>query len=915
MTTSPPGRLELLDVRPFLGANRYVDFAAVCAVLRLADGVAADDDAPHAIERLAQVLDAKPADAARWRSAVAAARRSAGDASAQHGLLALAALAGALSHWLLGLEPLEVRVLANRARAHECLVACADEPGQETAGALQLAVRAIQAAREPTAGDPAQYAQLREAARGIGRIGRSRALDQTVKLLRDRARERGIPWWRPSPLSRVIYLGEGVHAHPYFESASDRSSIPSRNMAFDKRVTAQLLHTLGLPGVRHRDAASVEDAIAIAQRIGFPVVVKPSGGGKGMGVTVGVRDPAALRTAFANAQAASPTPVLVERFVPGDHHRLLVVGGRLVAVARLEPATVVGDGRSTVSELVDAVNADPRRGEGFESPLVRIVIDDEARRLLAARGLSPESVPAAGERAVLRGMSNIAQGGDARDLTASAHPDVRWMAETIAASMRLDATGIDYITPDVSRSWKDVGGAVCEVNVMPGMRPHLAGGMSPALLADAILEHHFPNGADGRVPTVAVTGSSGGATVCRLVKRILEARGHVTGLACSDGLYVGEQLVTGGDFADAMGPPALRANVRVQAAVYECTRGGLARHGVAFDACDVAALLNVGTDHVGVVGIASIDDIARLKALILPTARRGIVLNADDERCRALGRGVAPERVTWFGTKLADGFLRSAIGSGARGACLDDGAIAVADAQGVHRLGVLADFQITHGGRAGHNVTNLLAAAAIGAALSIEPTTISAALRGAGPSDVPGRQSLFDLGDSSIVLDRADSPAELRALAEFTMAIASGRPRTLVFTCPGDRTDDQARAMAREAAGLFERFIVYDWRQLRGRAPGEISRILAGELVLRQVKESAIIVEPDQDRALQLAARSFPPAAVLAIVSFDLHDDTDVEALLSRFEAGPNSTEEAMSASAATVRVPISERTGLTPSG
>ncbi|MFO1199832.1 MAG: hypothetical protein U1E86_23005 [Burkholderiaceae bacterium] len=737
MTTSPPGRLELLDVRPFLGANRYVDFAAVCAVLRLADGVAADDDAQHAIERLAQVLDAKPADAARWRSAVAAARRSAGDASAQHGLLALAALAGALSHWLLGLEPLEVRVLANRARAHECLVACADEPGQETAGALQLAVRAIQAAREPTAGDPARYAQLREAARRIGRIGRSRALDQTVKLLRDRARERGIPWWRPSPLSRVIYLGEGTHAHPYFESASDRSSIPSRNMAFDKRVTAQLLHTLGLPGVRHRDAASVEDAIAIAQRIGYPVVVKPSGGGKGMGVTVGVRDPAALRTAFANAQAASPTPVLVERFVPGDHHRLLVVGGRLVAVARLEPATVVGDGRSTVSELVDAVNADPRRGEGFESPLVRIVIDDEARRLLAARGLSPESVPAAGERAVLRGMSNIAQGGDARDLTASAHPDVRWMAETIAASMRLDATGIDYITPDVSRSWKDVGGAVCEVNVMPGMRPHLAGGMPPALLADAILEHHFPNGADGRVPTVAVAGSSGSGTACRLVKRILEARGHVTGLACSDGLYVGEQLVTGGDFADAMGPPALRANARVQAAVYECTRGGLARHGVAFDACDVAALLDAGTGHAGLESDASIEDAARMLALILPTARRGVVLDADDEQCRALGRGFPPQRVAWFARAAPDGFLAGAIAAGACAAWADAGAIVMAQGRRRQRLGALSEFPLARGGGAAHDLANLLAAAAIGSLLGVEARTIAGALRGAIPAGQP----------------------------------------------------------------------------------------------------------------------------------------------------------------------------------
>ena len=888
MNTPPPGRLELAGIRRFHGANRFVEFAATCAMIRLPEGSAGAVDASRALERITAAFGSKPAEVQRLRRAVEAAR-IVGDEKAlraRAALLGLAALAGALTQWLLELEPLEIRVIANRSRADECLLACADDPAQDPPAALKLAARLIEAVLAGEIDHRASREALADAARRLAVAARGRHLDQTMKLLVARARERGIPWWRPSPLTRVVYFGEGAHAHPYFESASDLSPIPSRNLAFDKRVTAQLLHTLGLPGVVHRDAASVEDALAIAEDIGWPVVVKPSGGGKGIGVTVGVADAAQLREAFARARESSASPVLVERFVPGDDHRLLVVGGRLIAAARRLPAQVTGDGTRTVAELVDIVNSDPRRGEGFESPLVRVTIDDEALRVLASRGLAPGSIPAAGERVVLRGMANVSQGGTAEDVTKIVHPDNRWMAETIAEAMRFDVTGIDFLTPDISRSWKDVGGGVCEVNAIPGFRPHLLAGPPASTIADAILGLRIPEGADGRVPTVAVTGSSGKTTVCRLVTRILETRGLVTGLACSDGLWVGGHRVRAGDCAGGAGPAALRLNPRVQAAVYETARGGLARYGVPFDACDVAVLLNVNADHVGSDGIDSIDEMARLKSLILPLARRGVVLNADDARCRAAGRRFAASRTAWFSLAAPDDFVASAIGAGARAAWLEGESLVLSDAGQRTPIGTLADFPLAHGGRSRHNVANLLAAVAVGAMLGSETDAIARALRQATPADVPGRQSVFEIGDSTLVLDRADSATDLHALARFVDAIATGRPKTLVFTCPGNRADEQVRDMARAAAGRFDRYVAYSWRQLRGRPPESVPGLLATALAESRTAASSITVEPDQERAFELATRRFGRGQVLAVTSMDLHDAREVDALRARLAAG-----------------------------
>jgi cyanophycin synthetase len=432
-----------------------------------------------------------------------------------------------------------------------------------------------------------------------------------------------------------------------------------------------------------------------------------------------------------------------------------------------------------------------------------------------------------------------------------------------------------------------VGGGVCEVNVIPGFRPHLVAGTPPATIADAILGLRIPDGTDGRVPTVAVTGSSGKTTVCRLVTRILEARGLATGLACSDGIYVGGHRVRAGDFAGGMGPPALRLNARVQAAVYETARGGLARHGVPFDACDVAALLNVSADHVGFDGVASIEEMVHLKSLILPLARRGVVLNADDARCRDAGRRFAAPRTAWFSLAPPDGFLSAAIEAGARAAWLDGDVLVVSDAAQRTPVGTLAQFPLAHGGSARHNVANLLAAAAIGTMLGIPVEAVAQALRATTPADTAGRLTVLEIGDSTLVLDRADSAADLRALSEFVARIASGRPRTLVFSCPGNRNDEQARAMAREAAGGFEHYVVYSWRELRGRTPEAIPALLGAALAENGTPGSAITVEPDQARALDLAARRFGPGQVCVVVCPDLHDARDVEAFRARFAAAP----------------------------
>ena len=432
------------------------------------------------------------------------------------------------------------------------------------------------------------------------------ALDNAAVMVTRRAALRGIPVVRLSSRIRLLQLGQGVLAHRVFESGTDLDAHTGARLASNKMATAETLHRIGLPGTVHQPARDVDHARRIARGYGYPVVVKPSHGEKQMGVSIGVRDDDDMARAFDEARAIGKGLVLVERLVPGYECRLFVVGGRLVSAARRHPAAVVGDGRSSIDALIDALNADPRRGVGPDYELVPVRHDADLDDMLHRQGLTRTSVPAPGRHVVLRRHATPPHGGTTEECIDRVHPDVRAMAQTIARALKVQVLGIDYLSTDIARSWREVGGAVCDVNLTPGLRPH------GHLGVDAMLELLFPDGGDGRIPTIALVGANA-VTRSRHVETLLTACGRTVGRVEPGRVSVAGAPLTPPAGAPPPAPTAVYEHPDVDCAVFALDDETLRTGGLPFDRCDVLVLERGD---------------AGARALLLPRTR-GVVLVDD----------------------------------------------------------------------------------------------------------------------------------------------------------------------------------------------------------------------------------------------------------------------------------------------
>src|SRR5512140_3540524 len=443
---------------------------------------------------------------------------------------------------------------------------------------------------------------------------------------------RGIPYRRLTKGS-LVQFGWGSRQRRIQAAEIDRTSAIAESIAQDKTLTKRLIEAAGVPIPQGRPVADAEDAWRARLEIGGAVVVKPQDGSQGKGVTVNVTTREQLAAAFATAAEYGST-VLVERFVPGHDFRLLVVGRKLVAAARREPPLVIGDGVHTVQQLVEEVNRDPRRGVGHATSLTKIRFDDVALRRLELQGFSATSVPAQGTRVVLRNNANLSTGGTATDVTDDVHPEVQAQAVAAAQMIGLDIAGVDMVCETLQKPLEEQGGAVVEVNAAPGLRMHLMPSAGKAhAVGEAVIADMYPEGEDGRIPLVAVTGTNGKTTTVRLIAHILSCSGLRTGMTCTDGIYVGGRRIESGDCSGPKSARNVLMHPEVDAAVFETARGGLLREGLAFDRCKVAVVTNIGEgDHLGLSYIATVEDLAVLKRVIVQNiAPDGMaVLNAAD---------------------------------------------------------------------------------------------------------------------------------------------------------------------------------------------------------------------------------------------------------------------------------------------
>ncbi|MGE3821735.1 MAG: cyanophycin synthetase [Isosphaeraceae bacterium] len=665
-------------------------------------------------------------------------------------------------------------------------------------------------------------------------VARLRALNEEVRLgpstraIVDAAVARGIPVRRLNSDS-LVQLGWGARQRRINTAETDRTGAVAEAIAQDKDLTRELLRQVGVPVADGRPVKDAEDAWTAATEIGGPVVVKPRFGNHGRGVTTNLATREEVLTAYRNALEQS-SEIVVERYAPGDDYRLLVVGGRLVAAARRDPAHVVGDGTRSIAELVEQVNRDPRRGDGHGSVLTRIRLDSIALETLASQDLDADSVPEPGRVVVIRRNANLSTGGTATDVTDEVHPEVAARAIDAAQVVGLDIAGIDVVARDVRRPLEEQGGIVVEVNAGPGLRMHLqpsAG--TPRPVGEAIVDMMFPAGENGRIPIVSVTGVNGKTTVTRLVSHILRTSGKVVGLTCTDGIEINGRLIDQGDCAGPKSARALLVNPRVEAAALETARGGILREGLGFDQCDVGIVTNIGEgDHLGMSEIATLEKLAQVKrAVIEAVAATGTgVLKADDPLTAAMAE-YCPGSVTFFARDEADPVLSQHRAQGGSAVFVRDGLIVHAVGNEETGIAMIDQIPLTVQGRIGFQVENVLAAVAAARALGITLPTLREALA-TFSSDVgttPGRFNVFHHAGATVIVDYGHNPSALLAMGEAMAQLPHERRKT-VFTVAGDRRDVDIVRQGQIVGDLFDEIILYEDACRRGRADGEVTALI-----------------------------------------------------------------------------------------
>ena len=638
---------------------------------------------------------------------------------------------------------------------------------------------------------------------------------------------RGIPYRRLTQGS-LVQFGWGSQQRRIQAAETDMSSAIAESIAQDKELTKQLLHAAGVAVPLGRPVTDAEDAWAAAQEIGGPVVVKPRDGNQGKGISVNIRTREEVMAAYETA-VEFRDDILVERYLPGHDFRFLVIGDKLIAAARREPPQVIGDGEHTVRQLVEIVNADPRRGEGHATSLTKIRFDDIALARLALQGLNADSVPPKGTRVILRNNANLSTGGTATDVTDDVHPELAACAVAAAQTVGLDICGIDVVCDSVLKPLEEQGGGIVEVNAAPGLRMHLSPSYGKGRnVGEAIVSMMFEPGEDARIPVVAVAGTNGKTTTARLIGNILTRDGKRVGMTSTDGVYIEGRRIDSGDCSGPRSARNVLLHPGVDAAVFETARGGVLREGLGFDRCNVAVVTNIGMgDHLGLNYITTVEDLAVVKRVIVENVGKSgyAVLNAADPHVAAMAAN-CPGNVTFFARDRFQPIMATHRAQGKRVVYAEGDSIVCAEGKNEHRI-PLASVPITRGGTIGFQVENAMAATAAGWALGLPWETIAAGLASFvnDAQTAPGRFNVFNYRGATLIADYGHNPDAIQALVNAIDTMPAGK-RSVVISGAGDRRDEDIRQQTEILGDAFDEVILYQDACQRGREDGEVLALL-----------------------------------------------------------------------------------------
>ena len=697
-------------------------------------------------------------------------------------------------------------------------------------------------------------------------------LGPSTAAIVEEARRRGIPVRRLNN-SSLVQLGLGKNLRRVQAAMSDYTSAIGVEIAQDKDDTRRVLRNIGLPAPDGDTASTLDGALEVAREIGFPVLLKPLDASHGRGISGCLADEDAVARAWPVSSAFSRR-VVVERYVTGRDYRVLVVDGRVAAVAERVPAHVVGDGRSSVRELIGAANRDPRRGTGHTRVLTRLPDDAATGEFLASRGLSMDTVPAAGEQVFLRATANLSTGGTSIDRTDEIHPDNVTACEMAAGIVGLDIAGIDVLSPDISVPFRENGAVIIEVNAAPGLRMHTHPSEGTHRNVGApIVDMLYPPGTQYTIPVIAITGTNGKTTTTRLVAHLFRHTGKTVGFTTTDGVYLQNRLVMEGDMTGPFSANIILSNPTVDVAVLETARGGVLRAGLGFDDADVGVVLNVSADHLGLRGINTLEQLAEVKAVIPAVVKREghAVLNADDPLVYAMRERTGAD-IVLFSTRpegenerFDDHIERGGIG------------VRIEDSEFVIRRGRLripiarvSEVPLMLGGAARFQQQNVLAAIATAYVQGVRYDTIRAGLLSffPSPSMTPGRLNLLRVGKARVLVDYAHNQAAVEGLLELALNLPATR-RIGVIAVPGDRRDEDMRGVGRLAAGL-DRVIVKEDPDRRGREDGAIARLIVEGLREGGMSDDRIEVILDEETAVDRALEEVGDGELALILADDV---------------------------------------------
>jgi len=692
------------------------------------------------------------------------------------------------------------------------------------------------------------------------RFAQRRALGPSTASLVRAAEERNIPWTRLNEQS-LVQLGQGKYQQRIQATITGKTSYIAVELASDKEETNKILAGLGLPVPRQILVQHQDRAIEAAHKIGFPVVTKPYNGNHGRGISIGLKTDEEVALGFQAAKEHSRS-VIVETFLEGDDHRLLVVNGELVAATKRTPGQVVGDGKHSIAQLVEQVNADPRRGVGHEKVLTRIELDAQADMMMARMEMTADSIPAEGQIVPLRSTANLSTGGTATDVTDIIHPDNRDMAIRAIRAIGLDVGGVDFLSKNIAESYRAIGGGICEVNAAPGFRMHVSPSEgTPRDAAGPVIDMLFPPGTPSRVPIAAITGTNGKTTTSRMLAHVCKMAGFTPGMTSTDGVYIDGQRTLEGDMTGPVSARMVLADPKIDLAVLETARGGLVRAGMGVRHVNVGAVLNVQADHLGLKGIDTLEQLAEVKRIVVEVAQDCAVLNADDSNVLKMS-GYTDAKVICYVTMNPDHRLvREHIRAGGRACALEGGVngqmITLYDKGSHIPLMWTHLIPATLEGKAMHNVQNAMFAAAMAFSLGVSLDAIRQGLRTFDTSffQAPGRMNVFSEHPFKVILDYGHNAHAVGMMSDLAQRMDVSGRRLVVLAAPGDRRDSDIYDIADAVSGKFDAYVLKRDDGLRGRGDREVPDMLAQRLRANGISESAIHVIPDEQAAIDAALR------------------------------------------------------------